>query len=590
MVFDCFIASHYHEDHAKNLAGAGIEFKHWVDMGGYKVANADGDVDDFKSSMPVITLNENKTAKYISKYIDEIARQACRPVGAATRIPLCFLEKALTPERKYVEIRLDDAYDQVGGQKIRMMCIAGAGVISNMSDDPSVDTFNDFLRNEEIEKNKKRKKKVKRKPYSPNDSSLCFLIEWDIGGKLFKYLTCGDLSGIDNSSYNNMEIPLLEGMEKSGLIGDGLTAMKMNHHGSGNNNHWIEYTDGSSSSYFMSLKPTTIIATANECHDLPDSEGLDRVYRYSSSDCGKRRNTGFFVVNNCEFSSDIRSVSADRVGKMISGGVDTNLVETKLAYTGDDGEDVFSIENGGLSSVILSVSHTVDNLSHDILMAAKGAKRTKKAGDKKDKILDYNIIPISDKIHERGVGDGLVKHKVIVRKADILKICNEYDVGVYNLMRAMKANFKVLDVRKLESLKKHVAKESAEFAVSTPNLKDYPAFSQLVFDGSSSDVYYRFVMNLFFSFYAKDDSALTYILRSDFNRPDSWRTLQPILSRFDPEKAPLDPLPLVVPPVNASLMVGARDLAAKSELLKRKREEEEEEGEDEDGDSMDESE
>src|SRR5262249_29719044 len=146
----------------------------------------------------------------------------------AERIDLPFVKTGYTDTARPVQINLTD--------DISLTCYCANGIIAN--GDVVGETNNIAVR--------EKTKRGSAKDYSPNDLSLAFLLEWEG----FRYFTAGDLSGASTSNYLNIESDLITHLDKNILRGNGVTVLKVSHHGSDHSN---------SDSMLAKLKADTIL-------------------------------------------------------------------------------------------------------------------------------------------------------------------------------------------------------------------------------------------------------------------------------------------------------------------------------------------
>src|SRR5262249_53961451 len=150
------------------FSAAGIQFKKFIDIGGY--AHTGGE--DFK---PCNGIGAGAQTKIFDNYKQQVQSQV-KDNGAA-RIPIPFIEKGFAG-------KAEPFVHKLGDTGITLTCYCANGILADGTNVLEV------------------QRKNKKRTISPNDVSLAMILEWGD----FRYFTAGDLSGDESiSSYYDIE-------------------------------------------------------------------------------------------------------------------------------------------------------------------------------------------------------------------------------------------------------------------------------------------------------------------------------------------------------------------------------------------------
>jgi hypothetical protein len=319
--FDYMIASHYHDDHITGLPYAGIKFKMFVDIGGYEV-----DTKIRVDFTPKRKSPATSSLGYYNNYANLIGSQVRE--NSAKRVNLPFLE-AGNHTAGPVEITI--------AKDITLTCYCGDGYLANGTD-VIVD----------------QNKGSHPAQLDDNDLSLGFLLKWD----KFIYYTAADLSGdTTRKTYYNIEAPLVAYLKKDVLKGTNVTVAKASHHGS---DHSTYPAYSSTTSFFDSMKPDTIIVSSNIHKGVPGTVYLKRAGEY----CKTNKKTILFA-NDLVYAPTASQYAP--LKKIISDKIDSNL---RIDSTNDT-----QLLNDGPTAVVVQVKS--DNTVKDLALgtATKVLKR-----------------------------------------------------------------------------------------------------------------------------------------------------------------------------------------------------------------------
>src|SRR5262249_35565190 len=113
--FDCIVATHYHQDHIQGFSAAGIQFKKFIDIGGY--AHTGGE--DLK---PCNGIGAGAQTKIFDNYKQQVQSQV-KDNGAA-RIPIPFIEKGFAG-------KAEPFVHKLGDTGITLTCYCANGILAD---------------------------------------------------------------------------------------------------------------------------------------------------------------------------------------------------------------------------------------------------------------------------------------------------------------------------------------------------------------------------------------------------------------------------------------------------------------------------
>ncbi len=251
--FDYIIASHYHNDHMDGFRQRKIQFKKYLDIGGYTIGT-----DVF---VPVNGKGFSSAPGFFSGYTQLIAKNIKDNAAVRTKIP--FIEKGFSGVAAPLVLTLD-----VG---VTLTCYCANGVLA--------DGTNVLL----------EQKRTKGRAFNPNDLSLAFMVEWES----FCYFTAGDLSGDPLlGSYYNVEQKLVDYLVNT--IKKTPTAMKVNHHGS----EYSSYAGSASNGFLDRMQPDTLVVPCNISKNVPSPSFLKRAYTYCAA-----KKAAIVFLNDVDYTS-----------------------------------------------------------------------------------------------------------------------------------------------------------------------------------------------------------------------------------------------------------------------------------------------